>query len=143
MHPDWTKEQFEDIGLKKEVNDLAGEIVYSSQCVKYLFRGTETPTAVTVYALCDVDTPRNINIGDSFDKVLSLFPQEKNWENSKFGEFYGQSYETDQHEPTGAVGSFNGERMITLTTENVYPFIQIYFKDDRVESYRIFLIDAH
>ena len=142
IRDDWTETQFQELGLQKKTN-LAGEIIYYNEFIEYVFRDSETPTAVRVVGISDIKGPRGIAVGSTFDEVLSLFPQDHDWKKSPFGEFYGKVYETEEFEPMGRVSTYNDTKRITLAPEEIYPFIQINFKDDIVQNYVIYLIDVH
>ncbi len=142
LRADWTAKKMQDAGLKKIV-DPSGQINYFDGNVAYSFLDmAETPICTEIFGECNVETPRGVYIGESFDDVLASFPQDKDWKTEPNGVFYGNYYETDEHEPTGSVSANEGcQKMITLTTENVFPFLQIYFdNNDKVEKFRIYFI---
>lgn len=139
---DWTETQFQELGMQKKTN-LADEIIYYNEFIEYVFLDSETPTAVMVFGISDIKGPRGIAVGSTFDEVLALFPQDHDWKKSSFGEFYGKVYETEEFEPMGRVSTYNDTKRITLAPEEIYPFIQINFKNDIVQNYVIYLIDVH
>lgn len=142
IRADWTEEQFQESDFQKKIN-LAGEIVYFNDIVEYVFLNSDTPSSVKVSGATEGKGPRGIAVGSTFEEVLALFPQDHDWEKSAYGEFYGKVYETEEFEPMGRVSLPNGEKRITISTEEGYPFIQINFKNDIVENYIIYLIDVH
>ncbi|NIK80588.1 hypothetical protein FHS15_005779 [Paenibacillus castaneae] len=147
IRSDWTKEQMAELGLKKEVNDLGGETYFSNDVVKYIYfdaRSIETtPAVVDVFG--DHPGPRGIRVGDTFEEVMALFPQNENWKSNANGVFYGQydpDAEQDTWGPSGYVTQDNGNREISILTD-VYPFVRLFFKDDVLTHYTFFLIAAH
>lgn len=146
LRADWTTDQMEELGLQKDINEPAGETTYFNDVIKYVYSlyFSETPLlfSVTVLGPCEVDGPRGISIGDTFEEVLTLFPQEKDWEKSLRGEFYGLLYEgAERQEPTGYVHGSNGMKTITITTAR-NPWIRFEFKDDILVSYSISLMSG-
>ena len=139
LRGNWTGKQMQDAGLKKTITN-GGQIVYYDGNIRYFLSDLETPECVEIFGKCNVQTPRGLYVGESFEDVLGSFPQDKDWQKDPNGIFYGKHYETDEHEPTGHVSSYNeNQKMITLTTENIFPFVQIYFdKNDKVEKFRIY-----
>nr|WP_308634089.1 copper amine oxidase N-terminal domain-containing protein [Paenibacillus silvisoli] len=125
LRPDWTKEQMEEIGLRKEVNELGGETRYANDIVTYTyfdFNHDATPGVVDIHG--DYAGPRGIRVGDTFEQVMSLFPQLQDWRSSKEGLFYGQ---VDPYKgfPIGLTGSVytyeDGAKDVSLATESIYP----------------------
>lgn len=147
LRHDWTKEQMVELGLKKEVNDLGGETYFSNDIVKYIYfdaRSVETtPAVVDVFG--DHPGPRGIRVGDTFEEVMALFPQYKDWKSTANGVFYGEydpDAEQDTWGPSGYVTQDDGNKDISILTD-VYPFVRIFFKDDVLTHYTFFLISAH
>lgn len=151
LRADWTKDQMEQqLGLEKSANDGAGETYYSDDRSKYVyfdFYNAVTPAVVDVYG--DYPGPRGFRVGDTFDEVMALFPQEKDWKSSPDGVFYG-SFHHDAEYFDNAVSAYvstesnvNGDPEITFITEGVYPFMRVFFEGNVVSHFTIFLIDAH
>jgi hypothetical protein len=73
--------------------------------------------------------PRGICIGDSFEEVLSKFPQEYDYTTDEFRRIYGV------RTSSGAGGMVDrSDSSIILTTKKVEPFMRIYFEDNKVVS---------
>ena len=142
LHSDWTEDQFDDAGFKKEAYD-SGLRNYSNGYAEYSFGNAYgnniNPDCVTVYGKTDVDGPRGIAVGDTFKEVLAKFPQEKEWQTSENGLFYGQLLE-DQIVANGHVTEYQNTKRITLVPAEGLPFIQIEFMDDVLTEYRIYFI---
>lgn len=143
LRSDWTKEQMIEFGLKKEVNDLGGETSFSNDVVKYIYFDyfeETTPAIVDVFGECV--GPRGISVGDTFDDVMGLFPQDEDWRSNAYGVFYGQ-YDKYKEIPIGLTGYVstddNGDKKITFTTEKS-PWMRIFFQGDVVTHYTIYLI---
>lgn len=148
LRPDWTKEQMVELGLKEEVNEAGGETYFSNDTLKYIYfdarSAVKTPAIVDVFG--DHPGPRGIHVGNTFEEVLSLFPQKESWKNNVNGVFYG-NYDPDtlqnSWEQSGYVSVLdNGTKEITILTEDVYPFVRFFFKDDVLTNYSFFLISA-
>ena len=145
LRSDWSKAQMEELGLRKETlrND---ETYYFDDTIRYTFFedarfGLEKPAVVDVYG--QLEGPRGINKGDDFNDVLRLFPVEKDWKTSAFGEFYGQIHETEEWEPFGSVGVIgDNEKTITVSPTGHAPFLRIFFTDDKVTHYTFYLVDC-
>lgn len=75
---------------------------------------------------------------------MSLFPQYKDWQKNNEGLFYGKvdPYKGFSIGLTGFVNTYDQLKEITLCTNNSYPFLRIFFKDDLVTHYTFFLINA-
>ncbi|KRE51508.1 hypothetical protein [Paenibacillus sp. Soil522] len=89
LRSDWTKEQIGVLGLKKEVNEGAGETYFSNELVKYIFFDyieETTPAVVDVFG--ESVGPRGISVGDTFDDVMALFPQDEDWRSNVYGTHY-------------------------------------------------------
>jgi|GEM_PF-5129778 len=148
LRADWTKEQMEELGLAKEVNEGAGETYYSNESIRYTFfdfYNAETTAVVDVFG--DYPGPRGISVGAAFQDVMALLPQEKNWRSSAAGVFYG-NYDFDVEQAdlalSGHVSSYDdGKKEITLITEGGFPFLRIFFEGDIVTHYTFFLIAAY
>lgn len=143
LRADWSKDKMEEIGLKKEVNDGAGETNYSNEIVKYTyFDYFEEATPAVVHVFGDHPGPRGISVGDTFDEVMSLFPQNEDWKTNSYGVFYGQ-FDKYKEYPIGLTGYVrtddNGDKAITFTTENS-PWMRIFFQGDEVKNYTIYLL---
>lgn len=145
LRKDWTEQQMQEAGLQKTVTN-AGEIIYYDGNISYtLDEYSGVPRCVEIYGECDEELPRGLYVGQSFEDVLASFPAEKDWQKDPNKIFYGKHYETDEHEPTGRVSAYEVDgyiiKMITITTEDVFPFLQIYFdKNDKIEKIRIYFI---
>lgn len=147
LRKDWTKEQMEELGLEKKVNEAAGETIYSNDYISYTytFRGTDDalPGIIDVFGET-ADGPRGISVGDTFEDVMALFPQDEDWQNNTFGLFYGQ-FDKYKERPIGSAGyvymNENGEKDITLTT-GTYTWMRIFFQEDVVTHYTIYLIGS-
>lgn len=143
LRSDWTKEQMGELGLKKEVNDLGGETYFSNELVEYIYFDyfeEKTPAIVDVFGECV--GPRGNNIGDTFDDVMAMFPQDEDWRSNAHGVFYGQfdKYKERTIGFTGYVSTDeNGDKDITLTTDKSL-WMRIFFQGDVVTHYTIYLI---
>ncbi len=145
LRADWSKEQMQNTGLEKQVNDLAGETSYFDENIKYIYIDyfeEKTPGVIDVFG--EYPGPKGFHVGDTFEDVLALFPQDEDWENNESGVFYGM-YDPKSHGKFdmgsyGYVATYNGEKEITLVTENVYPFLRIFFKGDVVSHFTFYLI---
>ena len=77
---------------------------------------------------------------EQMEEVLSLFPNEKDWKTSEFGEFYGKVKETEEKEPFGSITvTSNGEIWLTLSPAGYGPFLRVFFTDDKVTHYTFYL----
>lgn len=80
LRSDWSKEQMEELGLEKEVNVPAGETYYSNDFIRYTyFDYVEEVTPAVVHVYGEYPGPRGISVGNHFDDVLALFPQDEDW----------------------------------------------------------------
>lgn len=147
IRSDWTKEQMAELGLEKEVNDIGGETYFSNDVVKYIYFDArsveETPAVVDVFG--DYPGPRDIRVGDTFEEVMLLFPQNKDWKSNANGVFYGE-YDPDAEQAAwGSTGYVttqdDGTKEISILTD-VYPFVRLFFKDNVLTHYTFFLISA-
>jgi len=142
LRADWTDEQMINLGLKKEVNELAGERTYSNESVMYsygnIYGNNKTPDWMDVYGVIDVKGPRDIAVGDSFEDVLKKFPQQKDWKTSPNGEFYGE-VSKENYIPTGIVIENGDAKKIIVWPQDGVPSLHIFFKDDKVEHYTIYI----
>ena len=75
-------------------------------------------------------TPRDIQVGQTFEEVMAKFPQEKDFRADPRGFFYG-SLEVFG-DASGSVGEKDGKICITLTTGNSY--VEIRFASNLVEE---------
>ncbi len=146
LRMDWSKKQMEELGLEKKVNDLGGETKYSDDIITYTFfdfNNDTTPGVIDVHG--EHPGPRGISVGETFEDVISLFPQHKDWRNNNEGIFYGK-FDKYKGYPIGLTGYVhtydNGAKELTLTTENSYPFMRIFFNNDVVTHYTFFVINA-
>jgi hypothetical protein len=144
LRADWTEEQMLKLGLTKEVNDLTGERTYSNEYIKYsfgnIYGNNETPDLVDVYGKTDVQGPRGITVGDTFDNVLKKFPQEKDWRKSVNGEFYGE-VSKDSVVPTGLVSEIESvkETKIVIWPQGQVPRLVVFLKNGVVDHYTIYI----
>jgi len=91
-----------------------------------------------VYGNLDVDGPKAISVGDSFQDVLDKFPHEKDWKKSQNGEFYGQ-LKKDEFVATGFVTTDGNNKEIVVWPQESLPRLVIFFEDDVVTHYTIYL----
>jgi len=85
--------------------------------------------------------PRGIHIGDDFESVIKKFPQEKRWEESTEGIFYGDSRTKNESElEKGSVTTFEDGKVdfITLVPKGNPPFLKIHFKNNQVKKMIIY-----
>ncbi|MFF2888288.1 hypothetical protein [Paenibacillus sp. NPDC057967] len=147
LRADWTKEQMEAEVLEKEVNELASTTVYSDENISYTYLDwfkTLTPAVVDVFG--DISGPRGLRVGDSFEEVMTLFPQDKDWKSDPLGFFYGDvdnEYEQLDYALTGYVTEYEAGNEITLVVEGGFPFLRVFFEDDIMTHYTFYLISAH
>lgn len=148
LRADWTKDLMEEHGFEKRINELGGETTYYDDKIEYVyfdFYNAPTPAVVHVFGE-DIPGPREIKVGDSFEEVLNLFPQEGNWEESPFGTVYG-NFDPDAEEETkklsAYVTTYENRKDLTLLTENVNPALRIFFEDDQLTGYSFYLISAN
>ncbi|HVI41759.1 MAG TPA: hypothetical protein VM577_13995 [Anaerovoracaceae bacterium] len=65
---------------------------------------SETPVFVTVKGPIDVQGPRGIAVGDTFESIIAKFPQEKDWQLIYNGEVYGdQAVDMEAQEPCASI----------------------------------------
>ncbi|MGO4699426.1 hypothetical protein AB4Z50_34865 [Paenibacillus sp. 2TAB26] len=149
IRSDWTKERMEELGLNKEVNDSGGETYFSNDVVKYIYfdaRSVETtPAVIDVFG--DHPGPRGVRVGDTFENVMSLFPQNEDWRINANGVFYGK-YNPDAAQDTWGSSGYvitqdDGSREVSIITEDVYPFVRFFLKDDVLTHFTFFLISAN
>ena len=141
LRSDWSKEQMEKAGLSKDTL-REDETYYFDDNVRYTYFDwwpeSTTPCSVDIFG--HYTGPRGIEVGDDFKEVLSLFPNEKDWKTSEFGEFYGKIYETEEKEPFGSITVINnGEIWLTLSPAGYGPFLRVFFTDDKVTHYTFYL----
>ena len=80
------------------------------------------------------DTPRNIQVGDSFENVLSKFPQKTDYMQDPQAlehYFYGDDYEGT----SGYVYFRDEEHIVVYLTLEDGPYMQIVFYEKQVESF--------
>jgi len=142
---DWTKEQMEELGLEKKVNDGAGETTYSNDYISYSYLDyweENAPGIIDVFGECD--GPRDISVGDKFDDVMALFPQDEDWRSNANGVFYGQ-FDKYKERPIGSTGYVStddsGDKAITFTTDKS-AWMRMFFQGDEVTHYTIYLIGS-
>ncbi|MEF2246481.1 hypothetical protein [Paenibacillus sp. IITD108] len=146
----WTREQMNELGLEKIINEGTAETIYSNEDASYSFfdfySSLTTPAFVSVYG--DIAGPRNIRVGDSFEDVLNRFPVEQDWKISDSGLFYGQfdyAAELKFSKLTGRVADSdyadveNGKKIV-LCTEEVLPALTIHFANDVVTHFTIITV---
>ena len=150
LYGDKTEDEIINVGAVKVSEDEAnGESVYKIGNVEYLYMYfSETPVFVTVKGLIDVQGPRGIAVGDSFETVLAKFPQEKDWQRILNGEVYGdQAIDMEAQEPCAMVtsGELNPDtdqpgKRLTVLVKYALPSVSFYFdENDRLTSYRMIL----
>jgi outer membrane protein assembly factor BamE (lipoprotein component of BamABCDE complex) len=83
-------------------------------------------------------SPRNIQIGDSFEDVLNKFPQEKNYLSDPGGYFYGSDV---WEEPAGYVSNDSEGIEIIVSAGSYDNALKVYFEDGIVTGYLIFWPD--
>lgn len=143
LRSDWSKKQMEDMGLEKEVNELSGETTYSNNSISYIFFDYNEkliPQVVDVHG--EYSGPRGIRVGDTFDEVIALFPQDEDWRSNAYGVFYGQfdKYKAMPIRLTGYVRTNNyGDKEMTFTTEKSL-WMRLFFQDDVLTHYSIYMI---
>ncbi|SDW06149.1 Copper amine oxidase N-terminal domain-containing protein [Paenibacillus sp. CF384] len=144
LRADWTKKQMEELGLTKE--EYGGGATYSNEIVSYAYNDnlmTSAPFSVDIYG--SHSGPRGIHVGETFDEVISLFPQHSDWRKNEEGVFYGPTNAPAKHYDIGTRGSVfvyeNGNREITLSI-NQGPFLRIFFEHDVVTHFTFFLVTA-
>ena len=150
LYGDKTEVEIISVGAVKVSEDEANaESVYKIGNVEYLYMYfSETPVFVTVKGLIDVQGPRGIAVGDSFETVLAKFPQEKDWQRILNGEVYGdQAIDMEAQEPCAMVtsGELNPDtdqpgKRLTVLVKYALPSVSFYFdENDRLTSYRMIL----
>lgn len=148
LRADWTKDQMEDFGFESKINEPGGETYYFDEHIKYIYfdwYNEITPVMVEVYG--EYHGPRGFSVGDTFDDVLALFPQEVDWQSSTNGVFYGH-FDPDGEQFDNAMsghvliqGDDPGEKQINILTD-VLPGLRIFFENDIVTHFTFFLIGA-
>jgi|GEM_PF-2456940 len=145
LRADWTKERFEKLkSIEMDVNEPAAVTTYRDEEIHYVFMdrftAIKTPSSVSVYG--DVPGPRGIRPGDSFNDVLALFTQEDTWKSKEGGLFFGKFDSKERAVGgTGYVSVYeDGKKEITLISETTIPFFRIFFEDDVVTHYTIFMV---
>lgn len=143
LHEDWPKERFEQLGFQKVSDDQNGITLYSNGETSYtfldFFNAISTPSIVNVIG--KTPGPRNIQVGDTLSQILEKFPAEREWKNSSSGVFYGQ-YDSDA-ETNGMSGRVDvyefRKKELTILTEDSVPYLRVYFENDIVTNYSIYL----
>ncbi|SFS76611.1 copper amine oxidase N-terminal domain-containing protein [Paenibacillus sp. BC26] len=140
LRDDWSQKQMEELGLKKELYD--GGTIYSNEIVTYKFYNDAlTPSSIDIHG--SYPGPRGIHVGETFDHVMSLFPQHSDWHKNGEGVFYGPTNYPDKPYnvgPRGSVAAYgNGITAITLSTGHE-PFLRIFVKDGIVTNFTFYLI---
>lgn len=149
LRGDWTEEQIEKLGLRSEANTSTGETRFYDDNIEYTYfdfwTSENTPAFIEVYG--EYPGPRGFGVGDDFDKVLSLFPQDRDWRKDPHGVFYNNdNFNYDKLEIFVMSGRVQmndqGDKELTLATENVYPGLRIYFHEDVVTRFTVTMFDA-
>jgi hypothetical protein len=86
------------------------------------------------------ETPRDIQVGDTFESVLLKFPREKQYSEDEYGYFYGYLNSFMSNIPAGYVSleerKFEIHKTIVVRTAGwIDPFIKIYFLDGKVTEF--------
>lgn len=143
IHFEWDRSQMETAQFESVVNDLALETTYTdtTNSIAYTyfdFHDTVTPSVIDVSGT--IPGPRGITVGDTFDSVLALFPNDKDWEQSIDGVFYGKISEVDEF--AGAVGYVTiideSTKIISSVTDSRLS-IAFYFSDNILTHFKIYL----
>ena len=104
--------------------------VYDYGKVEYIFLAESAELlSIEVYGKT-TDTPRNIQIGDSFRKTLAKFPREQNYRDSTGGAFYGTI--TPAGTNVGYVIHNEYVHVIQITPEIPEYTLMIYFEKNAV-----------
>lgn len=147
LRGDWTKERMETLGLRSETNDSTTR--YYDDNIEYTYfdfwASENTPAVIEVYG--NYSGPRGVGVGDDFDKVMSLFPQDRDWRKDPHGVFYcNDNFYYDKLETfimSGRVQTNEqGDKELILATDNVYPALHIYFQGDDVSRFTVTMFDA-
>jgi hypothetical protein len=148
FHANWTKGQMDDLGLTKKVYESAGLTCYYNDSIAYSYLDFDldsegslasTPLSIKVFGE-DITGPREWRIGDTFEEVMALFPQEQDWESNQDGVFYGTYIsETDEPKmPAGKITTDSGFKQIDIITSEG-SFIRMDFPDDVLTQYEIYM----
>lgn len=125
--------QIVELPLDTDIN----RSIYVYEGVEFYFRGdSSTVGDILVNGRNLPAGPRNIRVGDSFEEVLSRFPQEQDYKTHPNGCFYGE--DTYMQEGGAVYGIGGDELQITVVPKEVLPFMKIYFQDGIVDHYVIY-----
>jgi hypothetical protein len=115
--PDHTVYRYGEVEYKALIYYI--EYYYPNDIISYIdIRNTEAAAA-----------PRGICIGESFESVLSKFPQEYDYTIDEFERIYGVRTDSGAG---GTVYKYSGNVSIIVTTKKVEPYMIISFEDDKV-----------
>ena len=136
----------ETIGLRKVSSDQSGDTCYYNESIAYTYfdfsslsYSTSTPLSITVFGE-DITGPRGWRIGDTFEEVMALFPQEQDWESNEDGVFYG-TYISEPDEPSkppGRITTYDGYKTMDIIT-GAGSFIRMDFPDDILTQYTVYM----
>lgn len=149
IRADLTRVQMDESGLEKEVNELGAETYYHDGDITYLYSDwpEEAEKHFAVIVNGKFEGPRGIAIGDTFDEVMALFPQENDCTSDDHCIFYGQLDPEGGHMydvMTGVVSpQYGGYVDIIITTEDGFPFIRLNFENDTLSRFNIYLIPLY
>jgi len=152
FNADWTHEQMESIGLIRKSYEGSMYSCYDNKSIVYgyldfefnsLSYSTSTPWIIKVLG-DDIIGPRGLRIGNTFEEVMALFPQEQDWEINEEGVVFYGTYINEPDEPAlpyGKITTYNGFKQIDISTENG-PFIRMDFPEDILTQYTIYMYQA-
>lgn len=109
------------------------ETIYFFDHVQYIAPGKSNRiSTIVITEQTEVDSPRNIKIGDNLENVMSQFPYEQDPEKNGDALFYGtwDGQKGSLYEEILQDGTVIKE--IIVTSELIDPFVIIKFKDDLV-----------
>lgn len=125
----------EPIEIEERMGDsISTAYIYTGVVYESLNYSENKITSIVITECLDLNSPRDIKIGDSIYSVLDKFPYEKDPAENE-GLFFGEST------VEGAGGMLSEEtagsdavkiKKVTITSELVDPFLIIKFKDDVV-----------
>lgn len=143
FRPNLTVEGALKEGFKLE--ETMSGIECTNEYVMYFFlEEGNTPYAMEIFDKSEFKAPRDIMIGDSFQDVLCLLPNENEWSIEEGGYIYGKENNFDlppEHSASSYIDN-NGNGNLSIMTNEGLPYVQLRFNSgylDTIAYYYIYL----
>ena len=138
---DTTKEQLvERLGRPKQIvrpEEEAHVAIYDYGSIQFDFESSDTVTSIGVSGKAE-QTPRDIQVGDTFGDVLRKFPREKDYKTSEDHAFYGQASMIGEYYGYVNAEGDVGKPTVVVVTSAGGPFLKVHFKEGRVAQFALF-----